>query len=216
MALNRAFKSGVHGPRLPVVDVSACASVSKASWRCRRRVTGLQLQGDPVVATSCSWGAAVALPAQLSSRHRAVSCASQPPANHSSSLPPPLQVTRHNFAAALLAIKQALQECQFYSFDCEMTGLWLQGQEDFAVDDVDDRYIKTAAAAEQFLVTQFGLSLFTWMGNHYEARSFNFYLFPAPTDQYDLRFMSQASSLAFLASQGFDFNKVGVMYGSSG
>jgi hypothetical protein len=120
----------------------------------------------------------------------------------------PLQVTRNNFTAVLPAVKSALQDCQFFSFDCEMTGLFLQGQEDYAVDDVDDTYMKTAAAAEQFLVTQFGLTAFTWTGSCYQVRSFNFHLFPAPSDDMDLRFTCQASSLAFLASHGFDFNKV--------
>lgn len=123
---------------------------------------------------------------------------------------PSLQVTRSNFAATLPAIKQALQDCQFFSFDCEMTGLFLPNQDDHLVDDVDDRYVRTAAAAEQFLVAQFGLSFFQWTSRGYEARSFNFHLFPSPDGDMDLRFMSQASALAFLASEGFDFNKVGV------
>lgn len=45
------------------------------------------------------------------------------------------------------------------------------------------------------------------MGGHYEARSFNLYIFPAPLDEWDQRFMCQASSMLFLAEQGFDFNK---------
>ncbi|WIA44176.1 hypothetical protein OEZ86_010505 [Tetradesmus obliquus] len=91
-----------------------------------------------------------------------------------------------------------------------MTGLFLQGQEDYAVDDVTDRYIKAAAAAEQFLVVQFGLSAFVWRpeSNSYNVRSFNFHLFPSPQEDVDARFMCQASSLAFLAGQGFDFNKM--------
>lgn len=40
----------------------------------------------------------------------------------------------------------------------------------------------------------------------YSAKTFNIFLFPAPFEQYDRRFLSQASSLAFLAEQGFDFN----------
>ncbi|KAF8061172.1 PAT17 [Scenedesmus sp. PABB004] len=122
--------------------------------------------------------------------------------------PPPLQVTRSNFAAALPAVAAALASCQFWAFDCEMSGLFLAGQEDYAADDVDDRYAKAAAAAEQFLVTQFGLSCFTWAGGAYEARSFNFTLFPSPTEDVDARFMCQASALAFLAEQGFDFNRM--------
>lgn len=36
----------------------------------------------------------------------------------------PLQVTRDNFAQALPVLRQALQECAFFAFDCEMTGLF--------------------------------------------------------------------------------------------
>jgi hypothetical protein len=89
-----------------------------------------------------------------------------------------------------------------------MTGLFLQGHDDYSLDDIEDRYFKIAASAEQFLVTQFGLSTFKWTGEGYEARSFNIHLFPAPHDDVDRRFLCQASSLLFLASQGFDFNKV--------
>jgi hypothetical protein len=122
----------------------------------------------------------------------------------------PLQVTRSNFTAVLPAVRQALQDCHFFAFDCEMTGLFLQGQDDYVVDDVTDRYVKAAAAAEQFLVVQFGLSAFVWQpeSNSYNVRSFNFHLFPSRQEDVDLRFLCQASSLAFLASQGFDFNKV--------
>jgi poly(A)-specific ribonuclease len=134
-----------------------------------------------------------------------------------STLPPaaaaaaaPLQVTRSNFTAVLPAVRQALQDCHFFAFDCEMTGLFLQGQDDYVVDDVTDRYVKAAAAAEQFLVVQFGLSAFVWRpeSNSYNVRSFNFHLFPSPQEDVDARFLCQASSLAFLASHGFDFNKV--------
>jgi hypothetical protein len=119
----------------------------------------------------------------------------------------------HTPLQVLPELQAALQTCQFYSFDCEMSGLYPPGCEDYPTDDVDDRYLKTAAAAEDFIVTQMGLSLFTWTGSHYEARSFNFHLFPSPSDEMDLRFSCQASSLAFLAGHGFDFNKVSVVLG---
>ena len=147
-----------------------------------------------------------AAPPQLSQQRHAV-------ADHSTAQIP-LQVTRNNFLQTLPAIRQALDQCLFYSFDCEMTGLYLQGQEDYSLDDIEDRYIKTAASAEQFLVTQFGLSAFRWTGECYEARTFNIHLFPAPHDDVDRRFMCQASSLLFLASQGFDFNKVSFIAAS--
>lgn len=52
---------------------------------------------------------------------------------------PPLQVTRHNFHFALPVLRDALASCQFYSFDCEMSGLYPPGLEDYPSDDVDDR-----------------------------------------------------------------------------
>lgn len=44
----------------------------------------------------------------------------------------------------------------------------------------------------------------------YSQRSYNFYVFPKPLNRHapDCRFMCQTSSIAFLANQGFDFNKV--------
>ena len=34
-----------------------------------------------------------------------------------------LQVTKNNFSEVLPVVEQALKHCQFYAFDCEMTGL---------------------------------------------------------------------------------------------
>jgi hypothetical protein len=36
-------------------------------------------------------------------------------------------------------LQEALASCQFYSFDCEMSGLYPPGLEDYVSDDVDDR-----------------------------------------------------------------------------
>lgn len=53
--------------------------------------------------------------------------------------PAPLQVTRHNFHYALPVLAEALAGCQFYAFDCEMSGLYPPGLDDYPYDDVDDR-----------------------------------------------------------------------------
>lgn len=63
------------------------------------------------------------------------------------------------------------------------------------------RYKKSVNSAKNFLITQFGLSTFTWTGAAYEARTFNFYLFPRPYEDVDRRFLCQASSMEFLAKQ---------------
>jgi poly(A)-specific ribonuclease len=56
-------------------------------------------------------------------------------------------VTRHNFAQTLPLVKEALAECKFYAFDCEMTGLFVKnnsgnntGKAPAFLDDIEDRY----------------------------------------------------------------------------
>lgn len=58
--------------------------------------------------------------------------------------PPPRatqQITRHNFTAVLPAVRQALEQCTFYAFDCEMTGLFPDGQKDDPLDDFEERCV---------------------------------------------------------------------------
>ena len=52
------------------------------------------------------------------------------------------QVTRHNFDEALQSIKNAINECDFVAFDCEMTGLFLDNNEASYLDDMPLRYYK--------------------------------------------------------------------------
>ncbi|PNH12351.1 Poly(A)-specific ribonuclease PARN [Tetrabaena socialis] len=83
-------------------------------------------------------------------------------------------------------------------------------------------YTRTAAAAHSFVITQFGISCFKRLTPggegaegepRYLAATFNFYVFPRPAEngsagsQASRRFTCDAGSLAFLASQGFDFNR---------
>eukprot|EP00879_Flechtneria_rotunda_P010761 GHRR01011244.1.p1 GENE.GHRR01011244.1~~GHRR01011244.1.p1 ORF type:complete len:413 (+),score=126.85 GHRR01011244.1:1149-2387(+) len=117
-------------------------------------------------------------------------------------------VTRENFKEMLPHIKEALDRCTFFSFDCEMTGLFTDGNKHEYLDDIQARYSKMSESSRAYIITQYGLSCFQEvMGNTYEARTFNFYLFPQPHGSYNRRFLCDASSLAFLASHGFDFNK---------
>uniref|UniRef100_A0A673W9H2 Poly(A)-specific ribonuclease PARN n=1 Tax=Salmo trutta TaxID=8032 RepID=A0A673W9H2_SALTR len=63
-----------------------------------------------------------------------------------------------------------------------------------------------------FLLFQFGLCTFTYdqAESNYVIKTFNFYIFPKPFNRTspDTKFICQSSSIDFLASQGFDFNKV--------
>jgi poly(A)-specific ribonuclease len=57
---------------------------------------------------------------------------------------------------------------------------------------------------------QFGLSIFISdsSSNSYTAHTYNFYICPRSFGGLDPRFVCQASSLEFLSSHNFDFNKV--------
>jgi hypothetical protein len=65
------------------------------------------------------------------------------------------------------------------------------------------RYTKLAAASGAYVINQFGLSCFKRLADGgYEARTFNFYVFPLPSGQYSRKFTCDAGSLAFLARWG--------------
>ena len=51
-----------------------------------------------------------------------------------------MQVLRDNFAATLPLLEDALQRCQFYALDLEMTGLFLPDIQETYLDDVEERY----------------------------------------------------------------------------
>lgn len=118
-----------------------------------------------------------------------------------------MEVTRHNFAEVLPLVKQALADCQFFSLDCEMTGLFLADKSGNYLDEIHDRYQEMLASSRAFVINQFGLSAFVWEDGAYRPRTFNFYLFPRPVEGVDKRFVCQSSSMDFLARCGFDFNK---------
>ena len=50
------------------------------------------------------------------------------------------QITRTNFLQSLPIIKQALHDCQFFAFDCEMTGLEVLETKQEYLDQIEDRY----------------------------------------------------------------------------
>lgn len=95
-----------------------------------------------------------------------------------------------------------------------MTGLFASNGNGFAegrppsyLHDVEDRYEELLENSREFVINQFGLSTFTWDGGCYKAKTFNFYTFPRPFEEWSPRFLSEAGSLEFLSEHGFDFNK---------
>lgn len=50
------------------------------------------------------------------------------------------QVTRSMFDKALPHVERAIEQCHYYAFDLEMTGLHVSDQRESWVDDMEDRY----------------------------------------------------------------------------
>ncbi|XP_076228203.1 poly(A)-specific ribonuclease PARN isoform X3 [Nomia melanderi] len=122
-----------------------------------------------------------------------------------------MEVTRLNFQEILSELDDVLKNASFLAIDGEFTGL-NSGPDAGAFDIPAQYYTKLRAGSMDFLLIQFGLSVFTFDTHtrKYNQRSYNFYVFPRPLNRAapDSRFMCQASSVSFLIAQGFDFNKL--------
>lgn len=110
---------------------------------------------------------------------------------------------------------QAIEEADFFAIDGEFSGI-SDGPSVSALtngfDTPEERYQKLKKHSMDFLLFQFGLCTFKYdqTDSKYITKSFNFYVFPKPFSRSspDVKFVCQSSSIDFLASQGFDFNKV--------
>ncbi|XP_051561076.1 poly(A)-specific ribonuclease PARN-like [Myxocyprinus asiaticus] len=126
-----------------------------------------------------------------------------------------MEVTRQNFKEVLPEVCVAVQEADFISIDGEFTGI-SDGPSVSALtnglDTPEERYCKLRKHSMKFLLFQFGICTFRYDHNKstYVTKAFNFYVFPKPFNRTspDIKFICQSSSIDFLASQGFDFNKV--------
>nr|XP_033321022.1 poly(A)-specific ribonuclease PARN-like isoform X2 [Megalopta genalis] len=122
-----------------------------------------------------------------------------------------MEVTRSNFQEVLSELDDVIKNASFLAIDGEFTGL-NSGPDAGAFDIPAQYYTKLRAGSMDFLLIQVGLSVFTFdkHTNKYSQRSYNFYVFPRPLNHTapDSRFMCQASCIAFLSAQDFDFNKL--------
>jgi hypothetical protein len=94
----------------------------------------------------------------------------------------------------LPVMESAIQSCDFVCIDLEMTGLFLTDSSMHYLDEMEDRYREVLESARRFLPMQLGISCFTRMAGadgtafHYEAQSFNIYLFPLASADNNPRF----------------------------
>ncbi|KAJ8957351.1 hypothetical protein NQ318_004830 [Aromia moschata] len=129
-----------------------------------------------------------------------------------------MEVTASNFKSVLPEVEAAIKKCTFMSIDCEMTGL--NTVHNINVYDTPKQYYeKVRKSCKEFLVIQYGLSMFRYDKdtNLFKHQTYNFYIFRRPMNRNipDQRFLCQTSSIQFLISQGFDFNKLfkeGISY----
>ncbi|KAG0362196.1 hypothetical protein BGZ54_008717 [Gamsiella multidivaricata] len=123
-----------------------------------------------------------------------------------------MEILKDDFETKLPLLQKAIAECDFVAVDTEMTGLASPANVPKYQDSLASRYSKISISASNFLVIQLGVCTFTWSeeAGGYEARPFNFPCFPASSDvnrSGERFFKCQSSSLEFLLSNGFDFNK---------
>ena len=123
-----------------------------------------------------------------------------------------MDVTRDNFEASLDALADAIADPHFafWSFDLEFTGLNASSATTFdLLDTPSDRFSKVHESCRHMTVLQYGVCCFAFNPStrRWTARPFNFWLFPDAGRGTDAVFSCQASSMAFLADCGFDFNK---------
>ncbi|KAJ8923107.1 hypothetical protein NQ315_001660 [Exocentrus adspersus] len=129
-----------------------------------------------------------------------------------------MEVTASNFKSILPDVEKAINNCTFLSIDLEFTGLDLVRNIN-AFDTPEQYYQKLRRNCKEFLVIQYGLSIFRYDEEKdiFHNETYNFYIFRRPINHNipDQRFLCQTSSIHFLVNEGFDFNKLfkeGISY----
>ncbi|XP_050670882.1 poly(A)-specific ribonuclease PARN-like isoform X2 [Leptidea sinapis] len=127
-----------------------------------------------------------------------------------------MEVTRKNFNEALPLVGASIKKADFLVIDAEFTGL-INGRDVSIFDSPQEYYATLYNGSTEFLLIQYGLCAFYWdeKERKYMNDAYNFYLFPGSQRGLEKMFLCQSSSLDFLATQGFDFNKLfreGISY----
>jgi hypothetical protein len=139
-----------------------------------------------------------------------------------------MEVLKKDFTASLPSIREAILDADFISVDAEFTGKETGLMSSTFVltvisiglntpdvrfnnsDDIQQRYHKVQQHVQAFTIVQYGVCAFKKTPSGYVAKPFNFYVFGGDNDniQSYRNFLSSASSLSFLRSNNFDFNKL--------
>ena len=119
-----------------------------------------------------------------------------------------MNINRYNYKRALPLVVQSMREADYIAFDFEFSGLQSDADlfSNHQSDSIELRYWKYKENITQFTPLQLGICSFKYdeQIRSLECQPFNFYIMPSAKKN----FLSQTSSLNFLASHGFDFNKL--------
>uniref|UniRef100_A0A1B6DB48 Uncharacterized protein n=1 Tax=Clastoptera arizonana TaxID=38151 RepID=A0A1B6DB48_9HEMI len=127
-------------------------------------------------------------------------------------------VVKSNFDSLYPQIEKSLKSAAFIAIDSEFSGLISNSKFKRSLfDSGKENYLKMKHGIEQFIIFQFGLSVyhFNRERNEYAADIYNFYIFPHSFGSVDHKFLCQSSSWEFLCRYNFDFNMVaykGISY----
>ncbi|XP_065065727.1 poly(A)-specific ribonuclease PARN-like [Rhopilema esculentum] len=121
-----------------------------------------------------------------------------------------MDVLRDNFIDILPVVTDAINESDFIAIDGEFTGIGKGLPSKVLFDTPAQRYSRLKTDLSGIIIIQYGICSFKWNEETkcYDAKPFNFYIFPRPYKGKEPFFSCQSSSLEFLAGQNFDFNKL--------
>ncbi|KAL5016515.1 hypothetical protein ScPMuIL_006104 [Solemya velum] len=120
------------------------------------------------------------------------------------------EVVKSTFEYHFPIIEASIRKADFIAIDTEFTGLDIDEKcQGSLFDTSEERYAKLRKNVSQFTLSQIGLAIFTKVPdeNVYQVETFNMPLLAMAFGSLDVCFSLQTSSLNFLCTHNFDFNK---------
>ena len=123
-----------------------------------------------------------------------------------------MDIDKSSFPSRLLDVLEAIAEAHFVSFDLELSGVPVKGQakEKPGKPSLQERYLETKKAAEQYQILQIGLTCVKDDVLHggYVCKPFNFNLSPVIEERLDVdrTFSFHSGAAEFLLGVGFKFD----------
>ena len=115
-----------------------------------------------------------------------------------------MDVQRSNFAEAAEVFRESVAQCSLIALDLEFTGV--RGRPESFIDSAEERYSGLRRVASTFKIIQVGLCTFTQKENGWEARPFNFFVFPSEVPGFNQRVVLEVGAINFLKEHHMDFN----------